>query len=51
MRALLIRWVVSAFALWLTAYLLPGFVQVSNFWGALLAAAVLGLVNALVRPV
>ena len=46
MRALLIRWVVSAFALWLTAYLLPGFVQVSNFWGALLAAAVLGLVNA-----
>ncbi len=51
MRALLIRWVLSAFALWLTATLLPQFVQVSGFWGALLAAAVLGLVNALVRPV
>lgn len=51
MRGILIRWVVSAFALWLTAVLLPGFVQVRDFWGALLAAAVLGLVNALVRPV
>jgi putative membrane protein len=43
--------VLSAFALWLTAVLLPGFVQVRDFWGALLAAAVLGLVNALVRPI
>lgn len=51
MRGLLIRWVLSAFALWLTAVLLPGFVQVRDFWGALLAAAVLGLVNALVRPI
>lgn len=51
MGSLLIRWVLSALSLWLTALLLPTFVRVEGAFGALLAAAILGLVNALVRPV
>ena len=51
MAALLVRWILSALSLWLTAALLPGFVRVEGAFGALLAAAILGLVNALVRPI
>ena len=51
MGSLLIRWVLSALSLWLTALILPSFVRVEGAFGALLAAAVLGLVNALVRPI
>lgn len=46
---LLIRWVVSTIAIVLTARLLPG-VHVTNFTAALLAAAVLGIVNAVLKP-
>lgn len=49
MLALLARWIVNAAALLLVAYLYPG-VQVDSFTAALIAALVLGLVNALVRP-
>lgn len=50
MLNLLLRWLVNAGALLLVAYLYPG-VQVASFGAALIAALVLGLVNALVRPV
>ncbi len=43
------RWIVNAAALLLVAYLYPG-VQVTDFWSALIAAIVLGLVNAIIRP-
>ncbi len=49
MLTLLARWLVNAAALLLVAYLYPG-VQVESFVAALLAALVLGLVNAIVRP-
>jgi putative membrane protein len=49
MLTLLARWLVNAAALLLVAYLYPG-VQVDSFVAALLAALVLGLVNAIVRP-
>lgn len=49
MLALLARWIVNAGALLLVAYLYPG-VQVRDFVAALIAALVLGLVNAIVRP-
>jgi len=49
MLTLLARWIVNAAALLLVAYLYPG-VQVESFVVALLAALVLGLVNAIVRP-
>ena len=49
MISLLLRWVLNAGALLLVAYLYPG-VQVQDFLAALVAALVLGLVNAIVRP-
>lgn len=42
--------VVSAFALVLTAYLIPG-ISVNSFVTALVAAFVLGVVNAVIKPV
>lgn len=47
---LLLRWLLSALALMLIAYYLPG-IGVANFYTALVAALVLGLINALIRPV
>lgn len=46
---ILFRWMVNAAALLGVAYLLPGF-ELEGIWLAILAALVLGLVNALVRP-
>ncbi|MBU0646000.1 phage holin family protein [Patescibacteria group bacterium] len=46
---IIFRWVINAVALLLIAYLVPGF-AVLSFYSALIAALVLGLVNALVRP-
>lgn len=51
MRGILIRWLVTSFALWLTATLLPGLITVRDNWTILLAGLILGLINALVRPV
>lgn len=50
MLTLLARWIVNGAALLLVAYLYPG-VQVGSFTAALIAALVLGLVNAVVRPI
>jgi putative membrane protein len=46
----LLRLVLNALAVMLVAYIVPG-VTVLNFWYALLAALILGIVNALVRPI
>ncbi len=50
MLSLLARWIVNAAALLLVAYLYPG-VHVEGFLPALVAALVLGLLNAVVRPI
>jgi putative membrane protein len=50
MLTLLARWIVNAAALLLVAYLYPG-VHVEGFTAALVAALVLGLVNAVIRPI
>jgi len=47
---LLLGWAINAGVLLLLPYLLPA-VQVKDFWTALLVALVLGLLNAIVRPV
>ena len=47
---LLVVWLVNAIALIAVAYLLPG-ISVANFGTALIAALVLGLVTAVIRPV
>ena len=49
MRILLV-WLVNALALIAVAYLMPS-ITVSSFWTALVAALILGLVNAFIRPV
>jgi putative membrane protein len=45
----IVRWVLSTLAVMLAAYIVPG-VSVENFWAALIAALVIGLVNAIIRP-
>ena len=50
MIQLLLVWVINALALMGVAYLIPG-ISVSTFWAALAAALVLGLINAVIRPV
>jgi len=47
---LLLVWLINTVALIAVAYLLPG-VRVATFAAALVAALVLGLVNAVVRPI
>jgi len=47
---LLLRWFLNAAVLMLLAYYLPG-ITVSGWYAAIIAALVLGLVNALIRPI
>jgi len=47
---LLIKWLLSALALLAVTYIYSG-VQINNFTSALIAAAVIGLLNMIVRPV
>ena len=47
---IIVRWLLLAAALLLVAYLYPG-VMVTNFVSAMIAAFVLGLLNALLRPI
>lgn len=46
---LIVRWVVNTLAVMLAAYLVPG-VYVQSFWSALITALVMGLINAIIRP-
>jgi putative membrane protein len=50
MGRLLLVWLINAVALIGVAYLLPS-VSISSFGAALVAALVLGLVNAVIRPI
>lgn len=50
MFRLLIHWLVSATAVYVTANMLPG-IDIRSFGAALVVALVLGLVNALIKPV
>jgi putative membrane protein len=47
--AVIVRWLLNALALYLTARLVPG-ISLRGIGATLLAAAVLGVVNALLRP-
>jgi putative membrane protein len=50
MLRLLVVWLINALALLTVAYVLPG-IQVADLGSAMIAAVVLGLVNAVIRPV
>lgn len=44
-----IQWLINAIAIGITAFILPG-VRVSGLFSALITALVLGLINAVLRP-
>lgn len=48
---IIIRIIINAVALWLTALLLPAFNLTSNVLGILIVAVIFGLVNAFIRPI
>ena len=49
MLRLLVLWLINSLALLTVAYVLPG-IDVADFTTAMIAAVVLGLVNAFIRP-
>jgi putative membrane protein len=50
MKGLVVRWLILTVAILLAAYLIDG-IRVNGFHAVLLAAAVLGVLNTLLRPV
>ena len=50
MKRFLVHWLIIALALWVTAYILPG-VTFDSTTALAIAAIVLGLINAVVRPI
>ena len=50
MRGLLIRWVINALALLLISRVIKG-IEVDSIFAAFVAAAVLGVINAILRPI
>lgn len=50
MMQILVRWIVSALVILISAYFLPG-VHVLDFITALAIAVVLGIINAILRPI
>lgn len=50
MPQFLLTWLLTALALVITAHIVPGF-AVKSFVAALVAAVILGLVNAIIRPI
>ncbi|WP_414529810.1 phage holin family protein [Nodularia chucula] len=50
MKHFLLTWITTAVALLITANVVPGF-DVSNFMSACVAVAIIGLVNAFIRPI
>jgi len=46
----LLKWVLSAIAVLIASYVLPG-VTVESFWAALVVAAILAIFNAILRPI
>ncbi len=50
MPRFLVTWLLTAISILITAYFVPGFI-VKNFVAAMVAAIILGLVNAVVKPI
>jgi len=44
------NWILNALALYLVSRILPG-IHLHDFWSAIIAAAIIGLMNALVKPI
>ncbi|QNO14417.1 phage holin family protein [Alkalicella caledoniensis] len=50
MRGLVWRWIINGLALFLTAQIIQS-IEITSFGSALIAALVLGLANAVIRPI
>lgn len=50
MIRIIARWIINALALYIVAKILPG-IQLTDFGSALIAVLVIGLVNALIKPI
>jgi len=50
MVKIIANWILSALALFLVSRIIAG-IRLQDFWSALIAVAIIGLVNALVRPI
>jgi putative membrane protein len=50
MRGIVVRWLFLTFAIFMAAYLIDG-IRISGLPSAILAAAVLGVLNAFLRPI
>jgi len=50
MRGIFLRWVILTFSIIIASYILEG-IHVSGFFSALFAAALLGILNAIFRPI
>ena len=50
MKGLIIRWLILTVAILVAAYVIEG-IEVKGFWSAFFAAAILGVLNALFRPI
>ncbi len=51
-RHILMRWLIASIAVLVTAFLLPGItIEGNGFFVAIVVAAILGLINAVVRPI
>ncbi|MEQ9353795.1 phage holin family protein [Coleofasciculus chthonoplastes] len=50
MKHFLLTWLFTALALVITAYIVPG-ITIGSFAAAAIAAVILGIVNAIVRPI
>ena len=46
---LLVKWLALALAIIFVGWLIPG-ISISNFWAALIAAAVIALINIFIKP-
>lgn len=47
---ILLHWIASALAVFITAYVLKG-VEVDNFFAAFVAAIIIGILNVFIRPI
>ncbi len=47
---IIIKWLLSALAVIITAYIVPG-ILVASFWSALFVALFLGIINAVIKPI
>lgn len=50
MQGLILRWVINAAALFFIGSIIQG-IHVQSFWAGLMAAAALGIINAVIRPI